>query len=98
MPFSHGVVHEAGKPRRPSTSTMHKRQLPKASSESVAQSLGIFTPLSTAARINDVPAGTVTLLPSIWSVTWVADSWALVPWSSTLLEYIAQPFLKSSGK
>jgi hypothetical protein len=35
----------------------------------VAQSFGTLTPASIDARITDVPAGTVTLLPSISSVT-----------------------------
>jgi hypothetical protein len=40
IPFSAGVVQDAGVPRRPSISTRHRRQDPNASSESVAQSLG----------------------------------------------------------
>ena len=39
---------------------------------SVAHSFGTWTPASTAARITDVPAGTVTGLPSISSVTSVS--------------------------
>ena len=40
MPSVTGVVHDAGVPRRPSISTTHNRQEPKASMESVAQSFG----------------------------------------------------------
>ena len=46
----------------PSICTRHRRQEPKASNCSVAQSLGIFTSDSAAARITEVPAGTVTSL------------------------------------
>jgi len=35
----------------------------------VAHSLGIMTPAETAARITDVPAGTLTAMPSISRVT-----------------------------
>ena len=59
-------------PRRPSISTRQRRQEPNASTLSVAHSLGTCTPASTAARITDVPAGTVTGLPSISSVTSVS--------------------------
>ncbi|SPV10817.1 Uncharacterised protein [Burkholderia gladioli] len=72
MPASTGVVQEAGVPRRPSISTRHSRHEPKGSSESVAHSLGTCTPASTAARITEVPAGTVTDWPSISSVTSVS--------------------------
>ena len=65
MPSAHGVVHEAGTPLAPSTSTRHIRQEPNALSESVAHSLGIATPASVAARSTDVPAGTSTSRPSI---------------------------------
>jgi hypothetical protein len=40
MPSATGVVQEAGVPRRPSISTRHSRQEPKASTLSVAQSFG----------------------------------------------------------
>ena len=60
MPGATGVVQEAGKPFMPSICTRHRRQEPKASSCSVAHSLGIFTSDSAAARITEVPAGTVT--------------------------------------
>ncbi len=69
MPFSAGVVQEAGVPLRPAISTRHSRQEPKGSSQSVAQSLGTWMPASDAARMMDVPAGTVTECPSISSVT-----------------------------
>ena len=68
MPGSHGVVQEAGVPLRPSISTTHRRQEPKACRESVAQSLGTERPASAAARITDVPLGTVTSRPSICTV------------------------------
>ena len=61
MPSAHGVVHEAGTPLAPSTSTRHIRHEPNALSESVAHSLGMVTPASVAARRTDVPAGTSTL-------------------------------------
>ena len=61
MPSAHGVVHDAGTPLPPSTSTRHMRQEPNALSESVAQSLGMVTPASVAARRTDVPAGHVDL-------------------------------------
>ena len=71
MPASTLVVQEAGNPRRPSISTRQTRQEPKDLSWSVAQRRGIFTPLSAAARITEVPSGTVTLTPSILKVTMV---------------------------
>ena len=76
MPGSAGVVHEAGVPRRPSISTRHRRQEPNGSRLSVAQSLGICVPASIEAAITDVPAGTVTLWPSMLSVT-VASDWRI---------------------
>ena len=79
MPFSAGVVQEAGVPRRPSISTRQRRQEPKASSESVAQSLGICVPACIAAAITEVPAGTVTLIPSMVSVTVCSDTRIGVP-------------------
>ena len=63
------VLHEAGVPRRPSISTRHSRQLPKASSESVAHSLGIAVPTLAAAAISEVPFAAVTFTPSMVSVT-----------------------------
>ena len=69
MPAETGVVQEAGVPPRPSTSTRQSRQEPKASSISVAQSFGILVPSSIAARMMEVPSGTVTEAPSMLSVT-----------------------------
>ena len=74
MPASTGVVHDAGVPRRPSISTRHRRHEPNGSSESVAHSLGTWMPASIAARITDVPAGALTSMPSIFSVTVCVDS------------------------
>ena len=79
MPGSASVVQDAGVPRRPSTSTRHKRQDPNASTLSVAHSFGTCTPASTAARMTDEPAGTVTGLPSISSVTKVSATREGVP-------------------
>ena len=69
IPGATSVVHEAGVPGRPSISTRQSRQLPKLFNMSVAQSFGTLMPASAAARMTDVPAGTVTSLPSIVSVT-----------------------------
>src|ERR1700686_162715 len=68
-----GVVHEAGVPARPSISIRHRRQEPKASTMSVAQSFGICVPASIAARMIGVPWGTVPLGPSMVSVPTPAD-------------------------
>ena len=46
---------------------------------SVAQSFGISTPISIAARMIDVPSGTLTVLPSIVKVTVLSDGEAGVP-------------------
>ena len=54
-----GVVQEAGVPARPSISIRQSRQEPKASTMSVAQSFGICVPASIAARMIEVPSGTV---------------------------------------
>ena len=87
MPSAHGVVHEAGTPFAPSTSTRHIRQEPKAFSESVAQSLGMGMPASVAARSTDVPAGTSTWRPSMVTetvpVSVSADCTAGVPKSTS---------------
>ena len=69
MPSATGVVQEAGVPLRPWISTRQSRQEPNASSMSVAQSLGICVPISIAARMIEVPSGTVSLTPSMVSVT-----------------------------
>src|SRR5215510_16029792 len=68
-----GVVQEAGVPARPSISIRQRRQEPNASTMSVAQSFGICVPASIAARMIEVPSGTVTLLPSMVSVTIASD-------------------------
>src|SRR4051794_15039006 len=52
---------------------MQSRQEPNASTMSVAQSFGIWWPASIAARMIEVPSGTVTWLPSMVSVTIVSD-------------------------
>src|SRR6218665_2777069 len=88
MPSSAGVVQEAGVPRRPSTSTRQSRQEPKGSSESVAQSFGILVPSDIAAAITEVPAGTVTLSPSIVSVTVFSAMRIGVPKSISLIRLI----------
>ena len=97
IPGSTVVVHDAGNPRRPSICTTHSRHEPNASSESVAHSFGTFTPDCAAARITEVPAGTVTGVPSISSVTSVADSRAGVPASGSLTEYMRSPPLAPSS-
>src|SRR5690606_18943801 len=79
MPGMTGVVQLAGVPGAPSISTRHRRHEPKLFMLSVAQSLGIEPPISAAARITLVPAGTVTSRPSIVSVTCSSDWTAGVP-------------------
>ncbi len=69
MPSATGVVQEAGVPLRPWISTRQSRHEPNASSMSVAQSLGICVPISIAARMIEVPSGTVILTPSMVSET-----------------------------
>ena len=69
MPGATGVVHDEGVPARPSISTRQRRQEPKASTMSVAQSFGMAIPASMEARMIDVPSGTVTVKPSTVSVT-----------------------------
>ncbi len=83
MPSATGVVQEAGVPRRPSISTRHSRQEPKASTLSVAHSLGMRSPTSAAARITEVPSGTVTSKPSTVSVTCASDRASGVPMSQS---------------
>ena len=83
IPASAGVVHEAGVPFRPSISTRHRRHEPKASTLSVAQSLGIGLSIRAAAAITDVPGGTLTLRPSIVSVTVASPVRIGVPVSSS---------------
>ena len=91
MPGSTGVVHEAGVPFLPSISTRHSRQEPNGSSESVAHSLGTGIPASAAARMTDVPAGTVTVTPSMSTDTICSDVEAGVPWSGSLRRVISSP-------
>ncbi len=79
MPSATGVVQEAGVPARPSISTRQRRQEPKLFKLSVAQSFGIEVPARLAARMIEVPAGTVTLAPSTVSVICSAASEAGVP-------------------
>ena len=69
MPSRTGSVQDATSPGRPSTSTMHTRQDPKALKLSVAQSLGMSRPAMRAARKMDVPPGTETRCPSMVAPT-----------------------------
>src|SRR6186713_2443190 len=91
MPSATVVVHEAGKPRRPSISTRHRRHEPKAFSVSVAQSLGIWLPTEEAARMSDVPSGTVTATPSISSVISLSAGLGGVPASTWSIECMSYP-------
>ncbi|MNR03356.1 hypothetical protein D3C85_1192450 [compost metagenome] len=79
MPASAGVVQEAGRPRRPSICTAHRRHEPKASRLSEAHSFGMLISARAAARMTEVPSGTVTSTPSISSVTSFSDRRAGVP-------------------
>ena len=79
MSLATGVVHDAGSPLRPSTSTRQMRHDPKLSSMSDAQSLGTWMPASIAARMIEVPSATCTLRPSMVSVTSTLLSGFLVP-------------------
>ena len=79
IPAATGVVQLAGVPLRPSISTRQRRHDPKLSSMSVAQSFGTATPACRAARMTEVPSGTVTERPSIVSVTAVVLVEAGVP-------------------
>jgi len=45
----------------------------------VAQSFGIWKPISEAARITEVPSGTVTVMPSTWSFTCFSAARSGVP-------------------
>src|ERR1700729_1116942 len=83
IPASAGVVQEAGVPFRPSISTRQRRHDPKASTLSVAQSLGIGLSIRAAAAITDVPGGTLTLRPSMVSVTVASPVRIGVPVSSS---------------
>ena len=82
MPFSAGVVQDAGNPFLPSISTRHRRQDPKGSRLSVAQSFGIAMPASRAARKIGVPSGTAVGTPSISIETMLVDRPGGVPRSA----------------
>src|SRR5262245_19720367 len=88
-----GVVQEAGVPARPSISTRQSRQEPKASTMSVAHSFGICVPACIAARMIEVPSGTVMLWPSMVSVTIVSDLERGVPKSVSSMRDIAMILL-----
>src|ERR1700722_2071306 len=83
IPASAGVVQEAGVPLRPSISIRHRRQEPKASTLSVAQSFGIGLSIRAAAAITEVPGGTLTLRPSMVRVTVASPVRSGVPISSS---------------
>jgi hypothetical protein len=68
-PSAAGVVQDAGYPLLPSISTKQRRHEPNGSRLSVAHNLGTLKPATEAARIKEVPSGTVTSTPSILSVT-----------------------------
>lgn len=91
MPSAHGVVQEAGVPRRPSISTTQSRQEPNASRESVAQSLGMSTPASAAARITEVPSGTLTGIPSTSTDTVAGPGRSGVPKSGSFRSVMLCP-------
>src|SRR3984885_9056488 len=90
-----GVVQEAGVPARPSISIRHIRQEPKASPMSVAHSFGICVPASIAARMIEVPSGTVMLWPSMVSVTMVSDLERGVPKSVSWISDMAISLFRS---
>ena len=84
MPSAQGVVHEAGTLTSVVLNQDSKsRQEPNGSRLSVAQSLGMVTPTSVAARRTDVPAGTSTRRPSIVTDTDAASGTAGVPKSTS---------------
>jgi hypothetical protein len=91
MPSATGVVHEAGVPGLPSISTRHSRQDPNASRLSVAHSLGMSIPDRAAARMTDVPGGTVTGWPSTSTDTVASPETAGVPRSGSLIKVIGLP-------
>src|SRR6476661_3789458 len=95
MPSATGVVQEAGVPARPWISTRQSRQEPKASTMSVAQSFGISLPSSTAARMMEVPSGTITATPSMVSVTVFLDLERGVPKSISWISDIARSSFSS---
>src|SRR3546814_16420139 len=91
MPSATGVVQEAGVPARPAISTRQSRQEPKASTISVAHSLGTWMPASIEARITEVPSGTVTLMPSTVRVTVFSALLAGVPTSISETRGMGRP-------
>src|SRR6478609_11546206 len=97
MPSATGVVQEAGVPARPWISTRQSRQEPKASTMSVAQSFGISLPSSTAARMIEVPSGTVTATPSMVSVTVFSDLEHGVPKSISWINDICEVLIQQLG-
>src|SRR5271156_1356459 len=98
IPASAGVVQEAGVPFRPSISTRQRRQEPKASTLSVAQSLGIGLSIRAAAAITDVPGGTLTLRPSMVSVTVASPVRIGVPVSSSCNSDIADLLFRRDAR
>src|SRR3978361_1035305 len=90
-----GVVQEAGVPARPSISIRQRRQEPNASTMSVAQSFGFCVPASIAARMIEVPSGTVTLCPSMVSVIMVSDFERGVPKSVSWISDMDRPLFRS---
>jgi hypothetical protein len=66
-------------PLRPSISTTQSRHEPKEFKLSEAQSLGIVVSSILAARITEVPAGTVIACPSMVTVTFSVELLAGVP-------------------
>src|SRR5262249_56726906 len=67
----------------------------KDSTMSVAQSFGISLPSSTAARMMEVPSGTVTATPSMVSVTVFSDLERGVPKSISWISDIARSSFSS---
>src|SRR5271154_5364975 len=98
MPCSAGVVHEAGVPFRLSIATRHSRHEPKASRLSVAQSFGIGLSIRAAAAITDVPGGTLTLRPSMVSVTVASPVRIGVPVSSSCNSDIADLLFRRDAR
>src|SRR5580698_8460459 len=98
IPASAGVVHEAGVPFRPSISIRQRRHEPKASTLSVAQSLGIGLSIIAAAAITDVPGGTLTLRPSMVSVTVGSPVRIGVPVSSSCKRAMARLLFRRDAR
>ena len=98
MPSATGVVQEAGVPARPSISTRQIRQDPNAFILSVAHSFGMSVPARLAARMIEVPAGTVTLAPSMVSVTLSAAAEAGVPWSVSRIRVMTRSPRRALGR